>query len=93
MRRGEVWAVAGGPDYVGKPRPVVVVQDDSGYRLQCWHSGEEVMADADVCADKFLLLWEERARLVEYSIADADLADVVEESAVADEARVALVEG
>jgi mRNA interferase MazF len=28
MRRGEVWAVAGGPDYVGKPRPVVVVQDD-----------------------------------------------------------------
>ena len=29
MRRGEVWTVAGGPDYAGKPRPVVIVQDDS----------------------------------------------------------------
>ena len=28
MRRGEVWTVAGGADYAGKPRPVVVVQDD-----------------------------------------------------------------
>jgi mRNA interferase MazF len=29
MKRGEVWTVAGGADYAGKPRPVVVVQDDS----------------------------------------------------------------
>jgi len=29
MRRGEVWTVAGGQDYAGKPRPVVIVQDDS----------------------------------------------------------------
>ena len=29
MKRGEVWTVAGGNDYAGKPRPVVVVQDDS----------------------------------------------------------------
>lgn len=29
MKRGEVWTVAGGKDYVGKPRPIVVVQDDS----------------------------------------------------------------
>ena len=28
MRRGEVWTVSGGADYAGKPRPVVVVQDD-----------------------------------------------------------------
>jgi mRNA interferase MazF len=28
MRRGEVWTVAGGPDYVGKPRPSVILQDD-----------------------------------------------------------------
>jgi mRNA interferase MazF len=28
MKRGEIWSVAGGPDYAGKPRPVVVVQDD-----------------------------------------------------------------
>ena len=28
MRRGEVWTVAGGKDYAGKPRPVVVIQDD-----------------------------------------------------------------
>ena len=29
MRRGEIWTVAGGKDYAGKPRPVVVIQDDS----------------------------------------------------------------
>ncbi|HEX3350230.1 MAG TPA: type II toxin-antitoxin system PemK/MazF family toxin [Acetobacteraceae bacterium] len=29
MRRGEIWTVAGGRDYAGKPRPVVIVQDDS----------------------------------------------------------------
>jgi mRNA interferase MazF len=28
MRRGEVWTVAGAGDYAGKPRPVVIVQDD-----------------------------------------------------------------
>ena len=28
MRRGEIWTVAGGKDYAGKPRPVVIVQDD-----------------------------------------------------------------
>ena len=28
MKRGEVWIAAGGKDYAGKPRPVVVVQDD-----------------------------------------------------------------
>ena len=29
MRRGEVWTVAGGAGYAGKPRPAVIVQDDS----------------------------------------------------------------
>jgi mRNA interferase MazF len=29
MRRGDIWTVAGGKDYTGKPRPVVIVQDDS----------------------------------------------------------------
>ena len=28
VKRGEVWTVSGGPDYAGKPRPVVVIQDD-----------------------------------------------------------------
>jgi mRNA interferase MazF len=28
-RRGEVWTVSGGRDYAGKPRPAVIVQDDS----------------------------------------------------------------
>ncbi len=28
MKRGEIWTVAGGKDYAGKPRPVVVLQDD-----------------------------------------------------------------
>ncbi|WP_421994307.1 type II toxin-antitoxin system PemK/MazF family toxin [Reyranella sp.] len=29
MRRGEIWTVSGGTDYAGKPRPVVILQDDS----------------------------------------------------------------
>jgi len=29
MRRGEIWTVAGGRDDAGKPRPAVIVQDDS----------------------------------------------------------------
>jgi mRNA interferase MazF len=29
VKRGEIWTVAGGKDYAGKPRPVVIVQDDS----------------------------------------------------------------
>lgn len=29
IRRGDVWTVAGGADYASKPRPVVIVQDDS----------------------------------------------------------------
>jgi mRNA interferase MazF len=29
MRRGEIWTLAEGKDYAGKPRPVVIVQDDS----------------------------------------------------------------
>jgi mRNA interferase MazF len=28
MKRGEIWTVAGGKDYAGKPRAVVIVQDD-----------------------------------------------------------------
>ena len=28
MKRGEIWTAAGGQGYAGKPRPVVIVQDD-----------------------------------------------------------------
>jgi mRNA interferase MazF len=28
MRRGEIWTVAGGAAYTGKPRPAVIIQDD-----------------------------------------------------------------
>jgi mRNA interferase MazF len=28
VRRGEIWTVAGGGDYAGKPRPAVILQDD-----------------------------------------------------------------
>jgi mRNA interferase MazF len=28
LKRGEIWTAAGGKDYAGKPRPVVIVQDD-----------------------------------------------------------------
>jgi mRNA interferase MazF len=29
VRRGDIWTVAGGKDYAGKPRPAAIVQDDS----------------------------------------------------------------
>jgi len=29
VKRGEVWTAAGGPDYAGKPRPAVILQDDA----------------------------------------------------------------
>ena len=29
MRRGEIWTASGGNDYAGKPRPVVIIQDDA----------------------------------------------------------------
>lgn len=29
MRRGDIWTVSGGKDYAGKPRPVVVLQDEA----------------------------------------------------------------
>lgn len=29
MRRGEIWTVSGGRTYAGKPRPTVILQDDS----------------------------------------------------------------
>ena len=28
MRRGEIWTAAAGGGYLGKPRPVVIIQDD-----------------------------------------------------------------
>lgn len=29
LKRGEIWTVAGGADYAGKPRPAVIIQDDA----------------------------------------------------------------
>jgi mRNA interferase MazF len=29
VKRAEIWTVAGGPDYAGKPRPAVILQDDA----------------------------------------------------------------
>ena len=29
MKRGEIWTVAGGAAYTGKPRPAVILQDDA----------------------------------------------------------------
>lgn len=28
MNRGEIWTAAGGANYMGKPRPVLILQDD-----------------------------------------------------------------
>lgn len=29
MKRGDIWTVAGAPDYAGKPRPAIILQDDA----------------------------------------------------------------
>lgn len=29
MKRGEIWTASDGPDYAGKPRPAVILQDDA----------------------------------------------------------------
>ena len=29
VKRGHIWTVAGGPDYAGKPRPAIILQDDA----------------------------------------------------------------
>lgn len=29
MKRGEIWTLAGGSDYAGKPRPCVILQNDA----------------------------------------------------------------
>jgi mRNA interferase MazF len=29
VKRGEVWTASGAPDYGGKPRPVVIIQNDA----------------------------------------------------------------
>lgn len=29
MKRGDIWTVSGGKGYAGKPRPAVILQDDS----------------------------------------------------------------
>ena len=48
MRRGEIWTAAGGKDYAGKPRPVVIVQDDCFDATQsitiCAFTGDETEA-------------------------------------------------
>ena len=28
MKRGEIWTIAGGSDYAGKPRPAIIIQSD-----------------------------------------------------------------
>jgi mRNA interferase MazF len=28
VKRGEIWTIAGGPDYAGKPRPAIILQSD-----------------------------------------------------------------
>ena len=35
MKRGEIWTVAGGKDYAGKPRPAVILQDDRFDMTSC----------------------------------------------------------
>jgi len=40
MKRGEIWTIAGGGDYTGKPRPAVIIQDD----------GFDATASITICA-------------------------------------------
>jgi mRNA-degrading endonuclease toxin of MazEF toxin-antitoxin module len=47
MKRGEVWTVSGGKDYAGKPRPVVVVQDDAFDATDSGIPGTQYATDID----------------------------------------------
>jgi mRNA interferase MazF len=29
LKRGEIWTISGGADYVGKPRPAIIIQSDN----------------------------------------------------------------
>ena len=33
MKRCEIWTAAGGPDYAGKPRPVLILQSDQVHTI------------------------------------------------------------
>ena len=39
MKRDEVWTVSGGKDYAGKPRPIVIVQDELRHNFDCLLNG------------------------------------------------------
>jgi len=39
LKRGEIWTAAGAPEYAGKPRPFVIVQDE----------GLDILASVTVC--------------------------------------------
>lgn len=48
MKRGEIWTIAGGSDYAGKPRPAVILQDDrfdmTGSVTVCAFTGDQTDA-------------------------------------------------
>ena len=48
MKRGQVWILAGGADYAGKPRPAVIVQsddfDETKSVVVCLLTGDETEA-------------------------------------------------
>lgn len=44
MKRGEIWTASGGGDYAGKPRPVVIVQDDR-FAATAWITGRPLTSD------------------------------------------------
>jgi len=50
MRRGEIWTVAVGPGYAGKPRPAIIVQDDLFHHLNsvtvCLFTSETAATEA-----------------------------------------------
>ena len=54
MRRGDIWTVSGGKDYAGKPRPIVIVQDDAFDGTDsvaiCAFTTDPTEASATVCA-------------------------------------------
>jgi mRNA interferase MazF len=49
MKRGDIWTVAGGPGYAGKPRPVTVLQDNRFDATQsitiCPFTGDRTVAE------------------------------------------------
>ena len=66
--------------------PLVVVAHDVRHGFQDGNAAQEIVPDLNMRTDQLTLSVQERSRFIEHAIADADLADIVQQSAVINDA-------